>query len=536
MENGQSKKSRHVAHVCRQPGHSSHSDGFQLGQTVCDCFIIVYMNQLRSFVVLFGIVLLVLVGMLTLVRRRPAETTAMLVWQPEDYGMNSLVEVQLAISKVNVLVTQPESSQFRVWETLPGLHDGWLYFRGWIDGSNHIFRVQPWRGIWQQITFGSGFDEFEGWSADNEWLLFSSGQGRQRDLYRIRRDGSSLQNLTEHLPAAFEDVENWSPDREWLVISVHPQDAEGSDLYLMRGDGSEWRNVTKYPAYYYRVLGWSPQSDWLLVDLWQPNNERLFRAPVDGSGLQALAPIPGRLYGNASWSPDGQWLLFSGVYFGNREIYLAHADGTNWHNLTHHAGYDNPIGWSDDGQWIVFESERDGDSGIYRMRADGSQVQSLHQQVGDDVFVGWGPEHSTIMVGSPHVIAGPVEDIYTYAGITLIEIDSKEQRRWLDEPGHYYGQMTWSPDRTWLAFDVYGWRSELSNLVAMRLRDGKQVDIKTDGYTEKFAAWLPPVDMSWHRNELVAAGVILVITLALKACSPAWDSVLNTGLIQILRG
>jgi hypothetical protein len=42
------------------------------------------------------------------------------------------------------------------------------------------------------------------WSADGEWLYFSSSIVGHWDIYRIRRDGSDLQNLTEAWPSSDE--------------------------------------------------------------------------------------------------------------------------------------------------------------------------------------------------------------------------------------------------------------------------------------------------------------------------------------------
>lgn len=50
----------------------------------------------------------------------------------------------------------------------------------------------------RQLTLNPGEDTFPAWSPDGEWIAFSSFRDGDRDIYRIRPDGSDLQQLTDN--------------------------------------------------------------------------------------------------------------------------------------------------------------------------------------------------------------------------------------------------------------------------------------------------------------------------------------------------
>ncbi|MCY3780804.1 MAG: hypothetical protein OXG78_10890 [Chloroflexi bacterium] len=73
--------------------------------------------------------------------------------------------------------------------------------------SNQIPLLHPVGGyIPLRLLEGRGFSPT--WSPDNEWIAFTKG-GVDRQLFKIRRDGSDLQQLTD-LDCDIK-VASWSP-------------------------------------------------------------------------------------------------------------------------------------------------------------------------------------------------------------------------------------------------------------------------------------------------------------------------------------
>ena len=69
------------------------------------------------------------------------------------------------------------------------------------------------------------------WSADGKWIIFSSNASGDSDIYRIRPDGTGVENLTQH--GATEMHPAWLPDGGFLFDS----DRSG-DFDIYRADAS----------------------------------------------------------------------------------------------------------------------------------------------------------------------------------------------------------------------------------------------------------------------------------------------------------
>jgi Tol biopolymer transport system component len=191
------------------------------------------------------------------------------------------------------------------------------------------------------------------WAPDGRRLAFdlaNGGEGSCRcDVFTANADGSDVVRLTNdgwsRLPA-------WSPDGGRIAYS--DQRDGGSQIVLMRTDGSDARQVTR------------------------------------GSGF-SLRP---------AWSPDGSKIAFESVMNRNADIYVMDADGTDPTRLTDDEAGDRSPVWAPDGSQIAFTSSRE-PSGVYVMDADGSnQRLVVPDQDVDNLGIAWSPDGTALALAS----------------------------------------------------------------------------------------------------------------------------------------
>ena len=128
-------------------------------------------------------------------------------------------------------------------------------------------------------------------------LLFTSNRSGATHLYRIRRDGTGLVDLT---PAVSGSGGRWAPDGSRILFSsVRDGNAE---LFVMDADGTNLRRLTRTPEGEIHAV-WSPDGSRIATSA--DGDIRLLNA--DGSGGVVLGPGT-----RPSWSPDGTRIAFAG--------------------------------------------------------------------------------------------------------------------------------------------------------------------------------------------------------------------------------
>jgi TolB protein len=114
------------------------------------------------------------------------------------------------------------------------------------DGSGRR-RITPW-----SLDAGDHPD----WSPDGELIVFrspSSGfEGSQ--VYLVRPDGTGLRQLTHFKPGTSVLSYSFSPDGKWITFAKSGRGGE-PDIFVMRPDGKDIRPVTRTGA-------WDSAPDW----------------------------------------------------------------------------------------------------------------------------------------------------------------------------------------------------------------------------------------------------------------------------------
>jgi RNA polymerase sigma factor (sigma-70 family) len=196
---------------------------------------------------------------------------------------------------------------------------------------NHRPRVSPdgrlvayeWEGaIWVRVLEkadnpkkvldldGAKFGTPPVWSPDSSKLIISLGREEKvpedqnhwrHKTVRINVDGSGLEELK--IPAE-DGVQDWAPG-DWLVTESGREAKIGWQIYVMKPDGSEMRQVTEggnpWPTRF------SPDGKRILyADGTTAERRGIWVVGLDGKDRRKVISITGAWQWSACWSPDGK--------------------------------------------------------------------------------------------------------------------------------------------------------------------------------------------------------------------------------------
>jgi Tol biopolymer transport system component len=122
--------------------------------------------------------------------------------------------------------------------------------------------------------------------ANSQWFAFAELHGENTEVYRARRDGRSVQQLT-HDPA-YDSPTGISPDGRWLAF-VSLREPQGTYVTAMDGTGTHWLTAVAGQG-----TTWSPDGEQIAMATF----DQLLILQADGSNPRILSAS-----GGASWRP-----------------------------------------------------------------------------------------------------------------------------------------------------------------------------------------------------------------------------------------
>jgi Tol biopolymer transport system component len=224
------------------------------------------------------------------------------------------------------------------------------------------------------------------WSPDGARLAFSSMQNGKWNIYLMRADGSELKQLTSD-PEVMNFGRSWSPDGKQIVFSAKRGEQAKADIYVMNADGSDVKQLTTDPAHD-SAPAWSPDGKRIafISDRGGKDHEvHIFVMMADGSGQTRLTSSETHDY-DPQWSPDSRQLVYYAEK-GDRkdQIWLMNADGSEPKLLTGNVGHNIFPSFAPDGKSIIFTTRPDGaapgnDYRIATIQLAGSSLKHLSEQ------------------------------------------------------------------------------------------------------------------------------------------------------------
>ena len=192
--------------------------------------------------------------------------------------------------------------------------------------------------------------------------------GNQKELFSVAGVG-----IVSGTPNRLFDIK-WSNDGNWITYTqgfFAGGNTDDADVWVMRADGSDRRNLSADRPGNEGVAGFSPDGSKLAFRSGRGGHFDLYTMNRDGGGVVQLTNDAAR-DNFPVFAPNGNAIAFSSDRdgavdrFGNRTfdnyILDLKPDGTpgEIHRISDHPGQDSHPWYSPDGQWIVYTSERGG--------------------------------------------------------------------------------------------------------------------------------------------------------------------------------
>ena len=204
--------------------------------------------------------------------------------------------------------------------------------------------------------------------AGTQLVLADFDGGNQRELFAVPNVG-----IVSGTPNRLFDIK-WSDDGEWITYTqgfFFGQGTDEADIWVMRADGSERRNLSEETTANEGVAAFAPDAERLVYRSARNGRFDLYWSTLDGTDVRALTNDEAR-ENFPVFSPDGRSIAFSSNRDGARDragnltfdnyILALGPDGTPGalQRISDHPGQDSHPWFSPDGAWIVYTSERGG--------------------------------------------------------------------------------------------------------------------------------------------------------------------------------
>jgi len=413
------------------------------------------------------------------------------------------------------------------------------------DGGGGAYLMSPLTGSPRKLAVLA--EVSPQWSSDGTQLAYVlpvAGQGFQAEVLSLASGESRRFPLPGSGNSRWDLT--WSPDGRFFAYADGPENAQITQLWLLRSSDGEARAITD-GKWNDRSPSWSKDGKYLYfvsnrggaMDLWRQEigdgvamgepeplttgvgMRTAFFAP-DGT---KLAYSRGRLVGNlwrvpiredrlATWSdaqqltfdeahveladvsPDGTRIVLSSDRAGNPDLWLMPAGGGELQQLTTDPTPDWLPRFSPDGSRVAFYAYRSGNRDLWVMPASGGQAKQITRNPAQDFCPSWSPDGTSLVFWS--IRDGNV-DIYAIA------VDGSGETRLTDDPALDYFPAI-SPDGAWIVFSSFRggsgavWRMPREGGEPLRLAPGDLVypiwsrDGRAVYFLDRNDVWIVPAE------------------------------------------
>jgi eukaryotic-like serine/threonine-protein kinase len=210
-----------------------------------------------------------------------------------------------------------------------------------------------------RVTSGDWLDINPVWMPDGRTLLFISGRGGGRDVFRQRLDGAGQpmgepDRVTSGLNAHGISV---SRDGRLLAYSAYVQRANIWSVPIptdRMASVREARQVT-FGTEKIEKLAISRDGRWLAYDSDRNGQPDIWKMPVAGGTPEQVTRGPNNKFVN-DWSPDGQEIAYHSMREGGqRDVMVVSADGMSTEVVANSPAEEQHSAWGPDGNSIIYD-------------------------------------------------------------------------------------------------------------------------------------------------------------------------------------
>jgi Tol biopolymer transport system component len=238
------------------------------------------------------------------------------------------------------------------------------------------------RGEPKRLTVANRTGHSPVWTPDGREIIFISGSGHSKNLWRIAANSSSG---PERLTPTAEKLGNLAISRQGHRLAF-AQETWNTSIWRVEVPGTVGKarqpvgliastQLDHTPQY-------SPDGKRIAFASYRSGNAEIWVCDSDGSNAAQLTSMDGPSNDCPSWSPDGKRIVFFSDQEGPNEIYLINAQGGKPQRLTNPPANARNPSWSRDGQWIYFSSNRSGTQQIWKLPAAGGEAVRLTKNGG----------------------------------------------------------------------------------------------------------------------------------------------------------
>jgi Tol biopolymer transport system component len=181
-------------------------------------------------------------------------------------------------------------------------------FYSLVQPEGHLYVVHPDGTAMRQLTSDSAIDRMPRWSPDGKWIACFSNRSGHLELWKIRPDGSDLQQLTEGGAAYVA----WAPDGSRITTVGGIEESASKSRALIFDPNRPWKQQS--PDVLPQM---DPPSDHFLVNAWSPDGESLVGQVDSAKGGVITYSLRSHKYERLTdfgewpvWLPDSRRVLF----------------------------------------------------------------------------------------------------------------------------------------------------------------------------------------------------------------------------------
>jgi Tol biopolymer transport system component len=253
-------------------------------------------------------------------------------------------------------------------------------------------------------------------------MAFMSMRDGQADIYSMQASGLAQINLTHDATVGLrtDSEPAWSQDGQWIAFQRSAVKGLGSQLFLVKSDGSQLHALMPSPAFGVadKHPNWSPDGKTIVFSSNRTGHFELYAVKASGGGLVRLTFTAAGVDNlEPAWSPDGSTIAFVRIYptasieTSSAIFGLSLASGITYRMTTPGMGHnDCQPAWSPNSQRIAFESDRAGTEDVYLIDRKGTGLTRVTTWKSNEYHPTWAPDSSALGLISDH--SGATE-IYT---------------------------------------------------------------------------------------------------------------------------